>query len=72
MNFKNTGVMCAILVISEETGAKVIDVGNYFVDPDGNVCVITSKKHAIKYRHKINYPVYTWKNTPCGINGEAK
>jgi len=60
MTFKNTGVICMIQVsdANREEGFRFVDVGNYFTDPDGNQCVITSIEDARAYKEKINVPIY--------------
>lgn len=60
MTFKNTGVICMIEVAdaSREDGIRHVDVGNYFVSPDGTKCLITSIEFARKYKEKINVPIY--------------
>lgn len=70
INFKNTGVMCMLSVpdSSSESGFKHIDIGNYFISPDGTKCVITSIENARKYQHKIGAPIYVEKSH--GIKGK--
>jgi hypothetical protein len=60
MTFKNTGVICMIEVADEnrEDGIRHIDLGNYFIAPDGSNCLITSIEFAKKYKDKINVPIY--------------
>lgn len=60
MTFKNTGVICMIQIpdLNREEGFKNIDVGNYFIAPDGTQCLITSAEEAQKYQDKIDVPIY--------------
>jgi hypothetical protein len=60
MTFKNTGVICLIEVAdaNREEGFRHVDIGNYFTDPNGNQCVITSIENAKAYKEKINVPIY--------------
>lgn len=60
MTFKNTGVICMIQVpdANREDGIRFVDVGNYFIDPSGKRCVVTSVENARAYKEKINVPIY--------------
>ena len=60
MTFKNTGVICMIAVHDEsrEEGFRHVDLGNYFLAPDGSKCLITSIENARAYKHQINVPIY--------------
>ena len=53
MNFKNTGAMCVVFVNN-----RFIDLGNYFVTPEGNKCLITTTDNAKKYSHLVKVPIY--------------
>ena len=57
MNFTNTGVMCVVFVNS-----RFVDLGNYFVTPKGNKCLITTIDNAKKYAHLVDVPIYVRKN----------
>ena len=46
---------------NKEDGFKFVDVGNYYTMPNGKKCVITSFDLANKYKHYINFPIYTIK-----------
>ena len=61
--FKNTGVMCMVTIadFSRDEGFKHVDLGNYFLDSNGNKCLITSKELANKYYKQINVPIYAYK-----------
>ena len=65
MTFKNTGEICMIEVpnASREEGFRLVDLGNYFVAPDGSKCLITSVENAKKYKHKVNVPIYIKKGS---------
>jgi len=58
---KNTGVMCMITVndANREDGIKHIDIGNYYIDEQGEKCVITTKDIANKYSELIDCKIYT-------------
>lgn len=60
MTFKNTGIMCMLQVPdpNREEGFRYIDVGNYFITPEGTKCVITSFDLAQKYQNIVNIPMY--------------
>ena len=60
MTFKNTGVICMLQIpdLNREEGFRCVDLGNYFIAPDGTKCLITSADLAQKYQHKINVPIY--------------
>ena len=60
MTFKNTGVICMIQVhdANREDGIRHVDLGNYFIAPDGTDCLITSVEFAQKYKDKISVPIY--------------
>lgn len=60
MTFKNTGVICMLQIpdLNREEGFRCVDLGNYFIAPDGTECLITSADLAQKYQHKINVPIY--------------
>lgn len=57
--FYNTGVICSVTVPdpNREDGVRLVDVGNYFTDDDGEKYVITSREYAIKYARLIEVPV---------------
>lgn len=63
MSFKNTGVICMIQVpdANREDGIRNIDLGNYFISPNGEKCLITSIEFAKKYKDKIDVPIYVKK-----------
>ncbi len=44
IGFKDTGVMCVVHDISQD---RFIDLGNYYTEPTGSRCLITSKQLAI-------------------------
>ena len=60
MTFKNTGVICMLQIpdLNREEGFRCVDLGNYFIAPDGTKCLITSADLAQKYQHKINVQIY--------------
>ena len=64
MTLKNTGVMWLVTVpdANREGGFKYVDVGNYY-EHNGTRCVVTTKENATQYAHRINVPVYVWRQT---------
>ena len=63
MNFKNTGQMCMIAVPdpNNEDGFRYVDLGNYFIDYDGNKCLVTTLENAKKYSSQVKVPIYVRK-----------
>jgi hypothetical protein len=61
MSFRNTGVMCMVAVpdYNREEGFKSVDLGNYFTDPNGDRCLVTSVELASRYSRYVNVPIYT-------------
>ena len=60
MKFINTGEICIIEIpdANREEGFKHVDLGNYFIAPDGAKCLITSFENARTYKNRVNVLIY--------------
>lgn len=70
MKFTNTGVMCMIHVKDNNChdGIRSVDLGNYYIDENGNYCLITSAELARRYAHLVAVPVYVRRPTTGAVD----
>lgn len=60
---KNTGAICLVHIFdpTREDGVRSVDIGNYWLDENGQRCVITSLELAKRYAHLVDVDVYVFK-----------
>lgn len=55
---KNTGIMCAVSVATNNTDeVRIVDLGNFF-EHNGRRILITTKHLAKQYGHLVEVPIY--------------
>lgn len=63
MNLVNTHSICCVFVEdpNREDGVKMIDLGNYFKNDNGDIVLVTSMQLAVKYGHLVKEKIFVRK-----------
>jgi len=63
MKVKDTGEMCLINVFdpNREDEIRYVDLGNYYIDDNGDRCIIITEDKANKYKELIPANIYLHK-----------